>query len=87
MSAQEALKDMAAFFKNEDQRKATSESGATHIENMVRSEAGIPLRQTYNDGKGGTYYDLNKTNYNYNQPHNIHQYYNVSPIRRRRGRR
>src|SRR5690606_24493148 len=87
MSASEALKDMTAFFKNEDQRKGVTENGATHIENMIRSELKVPLRQQYNNGKGGTYYDLNNTNYNYSQPHNIHQNHNVTPIRRRKSRR
>jgi len=86
MPASEAVKDMNAFFKSEDQRKGVTESGASHIENMIRSELKVPLRQSYDSGKGGTYYNLNTTGYNYYQPHNIYQNHNVSPIRRRKSK-
>jgi RHS repeat-associated protein len=84
MSPEEALKDLATAFKNEDQRKAVAENGATHIENMVRSELKVPLRGQYPNGRGGSYYDLRDSNYNYHQRHNIHQNHKVRPIRRTR---
>jgi RHS repeat-associated protein len=81
---QDALKDLTTYFKNEDTRKGAVEYGGTHIENMIRSELEYPLRLKYNNGKGGTYYDLNNVNYDYNQTHDVHKNHNVKPIRRRR---
>ena len=65
-------------------RRPASEKGASTIENMIRSELNVPLRDKYQGYKQGVnYYDLKNDSYNYYQKHDIHEFYGVNPMRYR----
>lgn len=78
---------MNLFFAADHARRKVTEYGATHIENIVRSERSLPLRQVYEGRRGDNYYEIEDVNFDYSQKHNIHQIHNVKPIKKRKKRK
>jgi RHS repeat-associated protein len=70
------------FLYQNEQRKRIIEPNAVRIENMVRSEANLPLREYYfQNAEGGAWYNLYRESVRYISPYDIHKIYNVKPIK------